>query len=578
MGNRVKGSAYINASYIISSQGFGVSENHENIYRQQNKNELWNTDIPICTIDKGRLADKVAQYGLSNFTKFEQFAILAIKEMLSETVIDVNIEKTLLILSTTKGNIDHINTEIDKCNLHNTAQLISKNIGLQTNPLVVSSACISGVSAIVMAADFVRNGECENVIVVGVDIITDFVLKGFNSFKSLSKNICRPYDKQRDGLTIGEASASVLISAEPYEDGIKIGGGAISNDANHISGPSRTGDGLAFAIKRAIGEAEIEAKDIDYINAHGTATLFNDEMESKALNLHRLCGVPINSLKPYIGHTLGAAGVVEVILCCEQIKKGIVYGVLGFDTMGVPYDLNISSMHRNIDINCALKCASGFGGGNAAVVLMGNRDTIVVEGDKAVGIGSAQMDIADKFGYEIVRQQRIEKCLHLNFGDYIKSEYKASGESNLKFYKMDNLSKLGYVAALKLLKDFEFDCEPQEIALVLSNKSSSLDTDIRHQEGVYTLPIDEISPATFVYTLPNIVSGEIAIKHKIQGEVSFFVSNKYDELFLHNYSLNLLRKGMKYVIYGWCELLGEEYLVDLKMIKRCLKELPSRLL
>lgn len=133
---------------------------------------------------------------------------------------------------------------------------------------------------------------------------------------------------------------------------------------------------------------------------------------------------------------------------------------------------------------------------------------------------------------------------------------------------MDNLSKLGYIASIKLLNGFNFDCNPSEIALVLSNKSSSLDSDLKHQNCIDTMPIEEISPAIFVYTLANIVAGEIAIKHKIQGETSFFISESYNEKFMKQYAANLIEKGSKYVIYGWCELLGSEYSANITMIKK----------
>ena len=154
----------------------------------------------------------------------------------------------------------------------------------------------------------------------------------------------------------------------------------------------------------------------------------------------------------------------------------------------------------------------------------------------------------------------------MKFSEFIRAEYKSTGDVNMKFYKMDNLCKLGYIAALKILNGFRFDCKTTEIALILCNKSASLDSDKKHQNIIDTLPTEEVSPAIFVYTLANIVAGEIAIKHKIQGETTFFINSNYDEHFILDYSKSLLNKGMKYVIFGWCELLDEEYELDIKIL------------
>lgn len=141
----------------------------------------------------------------------------------------------------------------------------------------------------------------------GFDLLSDFIVSGFNAFKSVSPTLCRPYDAARDGLTLGEACGAVLLTRDRRLSGtgVSVAGGGISNDANHISAPSRTGDGLWYAIRAALAEAGTGAGEVGLVNTHGTATAYNDEMESKALHLAGLCGVPCNSLKPYFGHTLG---------------------------------------------------------------------------------------------------------------------------------------------------------------------------------------------------------------------------------------------------------------------------------
>lgn len=558
MGSEVKRRAYVGDSYLISSLGFGVAENCNSLAEQKTNTRLWEGEFPICSIDNIRLQQRIEEYQLSAFTKVEQLAIISIEELACDIVSVLESDKTLFILSTTKGDINLLSTNREKCLLTNTADVIARYFGLKNTPIIVSNACISGLTSIIIASDFVQRGIYDNVIVVGVDIISEFVIRGFNSFRSVSKNICRPYDIDRDGLTIGEACGAVVITST--KTSIEIAGGANSNDANHISGPSRSGDGLALAIRRAVKDANVTSLDIDFVNSHGTATTFNDEMESKAITLEGLNDVPLNCFKQYIGHTLGASGVVESILCCEQLRRNTVYGVRGFTTLGVPHPLNISSENRTFNAQYALKTASGFGGCNSAIVFK--------KSDNELDLYSQSVKIES----ETVASVEITKCSELSFSEFIREQYKALGDSNIKFYKMDNLSKLGYIASLKLLKGFRFDCEPSEIALVLSNRSASLDSDLRHLNCIDTMPVEEISPAIFVYTLANIVAGEIAIKHKIQGETTFFISESYNEVFMRDYAESLFSKGMKYVIYGWCELLDSEYSTNLTMIKNRINE------
>jgi 3-oxoacyl-[acyl-carrier-protein] synthase-1 len=144
--------------------------------------------------------------------------------------------------------------------------------------------------------------------------------------------------------------------------------GAVSNDANHISGPSRTGDELCNCIKQSLSDANLSPDDIDFISAHGTATLYNDEMESKAIAAAQLTAPPVNSLKAFYGHTLGAAGLIESIISLESLMQNTVIPTKGFEEMGVSKHINICDKIINAPLQHCLKTASGFGGCNAAVI------------------------------------------------------------------------------------------------------------------------------------------------------------------------------------------------------------------
>jgi 3-oxoacyl-[acyl-carrier-protein] synthase-1 len=238
--------------------------------------------------------------------------------------------------------------------------------------MVVSNACISGVLAIITAQRLIQSGQYENVIVSGGDLVSEFTLSGFNSFKALSDEPCKPYDAARKGITLGEGCGTLLLTSDENlldksNKKISVAGGSVSNDANHISGPSRTGEELALAITNAIKEAQCESA-IDFISAHGTATAFNDEMESKAFSVAGLKDVPLNSMKGFLGHTLGAAGVIETVITLETMKRNILLPSLGFENSGVSEPLNIITQTENRVVDTSLKTASGFGGCNAAVI------------------------------------------------------------------------------------------------------------------------------------------------------------------------------------------------------------------
>jgi 3-oxoacyl-[acyl-carrier-protein] synthase-1 len=259
-----------------------------------------------------------------------------------------------------------------RIHLHETAAQLARAFGY-TNHLVISNACISGVMAIVVGKRMIEAGLYDHALIVGADVLSRFVISGFNSLQALSSESCRPFDKKRKGINLGECAAAVVLTGDTELLGeapfIRISGGGLSNDANHISGPSRTGEELGFAIKQALEEAAIAAKDIDFISAHGTATVYNDEMEAKAFNLMGMENIPLNSLKGYFGHTLGAAGVLEVVLSSKSLLQDELIPTVGFEALGVSGQVNVIQRVEHKPLQTCLKTASGFGGCNAAIIL-----------------------------------------------------------------------------------------------------------------------------------------------------------------------------------------------------------------
>ncbi|MGZ4155910.1 MAG: beta-ketoacyl synthase N-terminal-like domain-containing protein, partial [Bacteroidia bacterium] len=338
---------------------------------------------PVCAavIDPEKLNAEFQKLNAKKeYTSLEKMAILSVSDCLKQNPeIDISNKKTLFILSSTKGNIDLLDSSVaskfDKKRifLWEAANVIANYFNNPNQAIVVSNACISGVLAIILGKRLLDENKYDTIIVIGVDIMTHFVVSGFQSFKAVSNDVAKPYDAKRDGISLGEACGTIVLTNKESKiqnpkSKIFVSGGASSNDANHISGPSRTGDGLLLAIEKTLKESNVSPSEISYISGHGTATLYNDDMESLAITDAQLASVPMNSLKSYFGHTLGAAGVIESIVGIHSMLENTLIGTYNFNEAGVTKPINIIKETKKADVNNCLKTAAGFGGCNAAVL------------------------------------------------------------------------------------------------------------------------------------------------------------------------------------------------------------------
>lgn len=346
---------------------------------QQNFNQILSGASGIKPIQDKSLGEKAVCVSrcelkvMPGVTRFETLAIQALEELKNQVTLPES--QTLFILSTTKGNIEVLESgqanhaHID---LHAVAGVLAKEVNAEKH-IVVSNACTSGVVALIVAKRYIENGDFDHAIVLGADVLTRFVISGFQSLNALSVNPCKPFDAARRGINLGEAASAILLTTKPelfkspYR--VSILGGAMSNDANHISGPSKTGEELASAIQQTLTETHLKPGDIDFISAHGTATLYNDEMESKAFYLSNLSRTPVHSLKGNVGHTLGAAGVLEAAMTVQSLVNQELIPSRGFETLGVSQPLNVTRLRERKSMRTALKTSSGFGGCNAAIIL-----------------------------------------------------------------------------------------------------------------------------------------------------------------------------------------------------------------
>ncbi|REC45578.1 beta-ketoacyl synthase N-terminal-like domain-containing protein [Chryseobacterium sp. 5_R23647] len=339
-----------------------VSDNHEAFFVSKINSEK-------LEIEFKRFFDSAQN---DNFTRLEKMFLLSLKPLVERHRIT---EETAFILSTTKGNISLLKNKTtlpEGVYLSNLAQKLADFFGFKTKSIVVSNACVSGVMAIAVAKNMIQTGKYKDAFVVAGDEISEFVISGFNSFQAIGSEPCKPYDKNRNGINLGEATAALYITSELNQNEkfkFKVLGDSAINDANHISGPSRTGDGLFASIQNAMKETKVSADQIDFISAHGTATIYNDEMEAIAFNRMELQNVPLNSMKGYYGHCLGASGLLESIISMESALHNTLIPSKNFEEMGVSQDLNIIKKNQPAEIKYILKTASGFGGCNAAIVL-----------------------------------------------------------------------------------------------------------------------------------------------------------------------------------------------------------------
>jgi 3-oxoacyl-(acyl-carrier-protein) synthase len=374
----MKKEIYITDYNCVTPLGFDVSSNWNHLVEGKSGVSLHQVienqeAFYASIIDTEKLEEEFKRnFDSQDFTRLEKMFLLSLKPLVDKHDIS---EETAFILSTTKGNISLLKNQTELPEgvyLSKLAQKFADYFGFKTKPIVVSNACVSGVMAIAVAKNMIQAGKYKDAFVIAGDEVSEFVISGFNSFQAIGTEPCKPYDKNRNGINIGEATAAMYITSVPSENEklrFKILGDSAVNDANHISGPSRTGDGLYLSIKNAMAEANITSDQINFIAAHGTATIYNDEMEAIAFNRVELQNAPLNSMKGYYGHCLGASGLLESIISMESARHGLLIPSKNFEEMGVSQPLNIIKENQFANVHYILKTASGFGGCNAAIVL-----------------------------------------------------------------------------------------------------------------------------------------------------------------------------------------------------------------
>ena len=431
-------------------------------------------------------------------------------------------DRTMLVLASTKaglnvaerimeGRVDGEHAQ--QAFLFALGPRLAEALGLGGPVCTVSLACASGLVAVGQARLAIARGEVDRALVVGTDALCNFIYRGFSSLQALDPNGARPFDASRGGLSVGEGAAAVALQ---HGGGVVdvVGYGA-SNDANHITGPSRDGRGLVRALEDCLTDANTAASDVGFGVLHGTATKYNDAMEGVAYSrVFGPRGLPVLSVKGAVGHTMGAAGLINLVTTVSALRTGEIPPSVGVMTLDpeIPLDV-VQRESRPTDAVWAVTSASGFAGVNAAVIVQKSSSpavappsvsssTLIPEGDWSTGEAKSALLTA-------LVQMPPERA----------EAVQLIGARAAR--RLDDLCLFGVAVAEAVLAKSGLTAEmfaSSKHGLVLGTGLGCLESDY----GFYAreLAPDEFdpSPRLFAYTLPNIVLGETAIRHGLQGE------------------------------------------------------------
>ena len=530
--------------------------------------------LPDKTLTASLFTKEQEQHFLiSGLTRFESMVVTSIREALSQTTLDVSQPNVIFIISTTKADVELLEESPDSNILSpaDSAQHIARELGFTTEPIVVCNACISGLSALILASRLLEVGQYDYAVVCGADSQSRFIVSGFQSLKALSPEPCRPFDMERMGLNLGEAAATMILSR-----GVGnwvIGPGAVRNDATHISNPDKNGEGSFLALKTVVNNSNQES--LAFVNAHGTATIFNDQMESVAIERAGLMDIPVNAYKGYYGHTMGAAGVLEIILSMTAIDDHTILATKGFEELGVSGHISLSASHQATSKSAFVKMLSGFGGCNAALLVNhGDRSfdsyggTVNQRPVPMISQLSHNISLTSKHTVliqpEVVQVDGCNLSIDTTDKDLLKALYHQYVGDYPKYYKMDPLSRLGFMASELLLQAEGAErfvaCEDR--AVIFFNHSSSISADRQYLETIADPENCFPSPSVFVYTLPNIVTGEIAIRNGYHGETSFYILPRRDEQLIQQIlQASCLDPTARSILCGWLDYEDDTHFV-----------------
>ncbi len=554
---------YISATNIVTGLGTGVEAN-------------------LDALNSGRIAIDTIEHFDTDRLLFHKASVAkhirernprsVMMELTREVINDLPKlpEDTFLIWAGVKNDIEYIeagqNPDLPYLPEHFIAFVQSK-LGIHGGTLCCNAACAASTVAIALAAQKVAFGHERSVLVVAADIASRFTHTGFSALRALSGTDCRPFDDQRDGLCLGDGAAAIWITdGSEFPVQSTIAGWGIANDANHITGPARDGCGLIASIRQAMTISSIEPDEIEAFYAHGTGTVYNDAMELTAIEtIFGEKRFPVFGVKGSIGHTLGAAGAIEVALCDKILHTNNIPPTNGMCNPEERAVGRVSSQSQTFSGNNILTTNSGFGGVNAAVILKPSPQPSPIPINRERGSfedARSPMDRqapawhpsssntstqtehydAKQTRVTLSSEERAYRRVKVLGGSWINQsgfaqlneadsfEYQ-SGEPVMpparglfnpplaRYGRFDRYTKTGLAAMALALKDAGLDTyeDKRNIGVVLSTKWESFATDLKYYETTLEDGGIASSPNLFSYTLPNVVIGECAAYYKLAG-------------------------------------------------------------
>ena len=388
--------AAIVAAGIISPLGSGLAETLSSLQTAQDcitPVTKFNVDQCRCKT-AGQIPDKqlrpIQKKGrrIARLHRASHMMICALEEALAQSP---EFMPELTVIGTTSGGMSYGEDYYRSLDQHGTSRHsptwlanyppqkavidAQEAFGIFAPAQVIANACASGTNAIGHAFTCIQSGKYQRVLTGGFDAISELVFVGFDSLQASTPEKCRPFDRERTGMVLGEGAAVLLLenweSAQARGARIlgEIIGYGLSTDNHHLTQPDPSGIGPRRAMEEALQSAAISAQEVDYINAHGTATPFNDAAEGKAIG-ELFKNVPVSSTKSMMGHSLGAAGAIEAIVCLLALQHQFLPANINFRAPDEDVDLNIvANESRAASLKTALSNSFGFGGTNASIVM-----------------------------------------------------------------------------------------------------------------------------------------------------------------------------------------------------------------
>ena len=525
----------------------------------------------------------------STWTRTSLLGIIAAKQAISDSGIDVN-KNVALVSASTVGGMDRselyykdLLTEavhhkyIDTHHVGNSTEMIAEQCGLNGLITTISTACSSSLNSVMFGTRLIKNGHTKIAVVGGTDALSKFTLNGFNTLMILDKEHCRPFDNTRMGLNLGEGSAYLVL--EEMESAIasgkkiyaEVSGYANANDAHHQTASSENGEGPFLAMQNALDVAGILPSNIDYINAHGTGTDNNDLTEGKAII--RLFGEnipPFSSTKAFTGHALGAAGVIESVIAILSLNYKVAFPNINFENaikeIGIVPVSDVTKLNK---VEHVLTNSFGFGGNDSSVVFSAIKNNAVNETQPLIvkskspvyiiGAGCVSPQntlVKDTFLEDIAETES-------RFLEILKPDYRDFIDPKL-LRRMSKIVRMGIVSSTVALQDADIG-KPDAI-LTGTGMGCQVDTEkflnsmIENNEGLLT-------PTSFIQSTHNTVGGSIALGQKNHNYNLTYVHRtfSFESALLDSMLLLEEKKAKNILLGGFDEITEESWLIKTKI-------------